>query len=255
MAHFERFDIDTTTGENFMYYLQTRAFNLEDLEIAYEAVNGPTAVITDTTVLLSVFTDMFQAFIGIDSTVTRLTDDETRRFFNHIKYEFPTNFANLTRIDLARIDYGREDKRRSVIHWRLFLDDFEDCDFQYLQNDAQITGPSEGDSDALSLVNFPCQYEGDDVSGITTAKLNYHSFLTDFVNEVDKKIKERITFKNFIKDFTISNNKQQVHDDFFSDLENNSGTIHTHIKNNVISRLVQTKRYKRRVLAKLPPFA
>ena len=258
MAHVEYLDVDTATDEAFMYYLKTRGFNtvnmLEDYATYFGVpipvvINGDVPLVADgvtNLVYMDTYVAAFQALIGDPISTTRLTDTEAKDYLNFMKYKRSSQYSGLSAIVLDRIDFGKNLLREATIHWNLFLEDFGDCEFQYLQNGAERT-------DGLILVNFPCPYD-EDLSGIATTKTDFNVYVGEFVAEGDKKKKERVCFKTFLKNYLpVNNNKLDIQNAFYADLISDS--IHTHDKGNVISRLVKSKRYQRRVLLKLPPYA
>lgn len=262
-AHEEYLDADSATDEGFIYYLTERAWNIEemiaDYLIKYELDH--LTVYDDINVFVNVFRDVYFGMIG-ETSGTRLTNDEVREIYQYVKYEKASNYTGLTNFELNRCFrtdstdiyekekecLGNNIERRSALHWRMYLADSADCDAQWLINDAAA-------DDDLTLVNFDCGY--DNVFGEVTASTSaYNTYLNGFVLEGDKKKKEIVSFKMFLKNYvpvTSSTNKLTLQNAFYSDLI--SDTIHTHDKNNVISRLAATKRWKRRVVHKLPPFS
>ena len=265
-AHEEYLDVDSATDEGFIYYLTERAWDLEamieDYIIKYNL--NHLEVYDDLSVYVNVFREVYRAMI-FEESGTRLTDDQAKDIYNYVKYQKSANYAALTNfdIDICRDEvtnessfmtklpcYGNNIERNAAIHWRCYLADSSDCDFQYLTNGATA-------ENLLTLENFPCQYENESPGFIITASTTaFNTYLNGFVLEGDKKKKERVSFKLFLKNYipvTASTNKNTLQNDFYTDLI--SDTIHSHNKNNVVSRLATTKRWKRRVLAKLPPFA
>lgn len=255
-AHEEYLDVDTNTGELFMYYLQTRAFDLESMVNEYLDMWGiekspvpnefKEILYSDTAVSVQMYKNIYASMIG-SSLPTALTDAETKDFLNYVKYKQSSYFDAVTEIPIDILDYGKNIIRNGILHWSLFLADYNDCCFMYLRNGAQkLYG--------LELVDFPCPYD-DDLTGISDAKDDYHTYLNEFVLEGDKKKKERVEFKLFLKNYvpvTNSTDKVELQNDFYNQLVSDS--IHSHNKNNVISRLAASKRWKRRVLFKTPPY-
>ena len=250
-AHEEYLDCDTSVDTLFMYYLRERAFDLESMVEDYLAMWGLNwAIYDDDTVFMNRFKEIYRGMIYSSPSTTRLTEAEQTEILNYIKYEKTDNYDNSTEIDLTRIDYGRNLIRNGAIHWNLFLADSSDCDFQWLINGAIKLNN-------LTLVNFPCPY--DDASFAidrTAACDDYNTYVNGFVLEGDKKKKERVEFKRFLQKYNPpvghDASKITIQNDFYTQLI--ADTIHSHNKNNVISRLASSKRWKRRVLYKLPPF-
>lgn len=247
-AHEEYLDVDSNTDKLFMYYLRTRAFDLESMVNDYFTLWGITIPLYDDfNVFMTQYKNIYGGMISDPVSTTRLTEAEQKDFFNYVKYEQSGNYNGLTELTLDREDYGKNLIRNGAIHWNLFLQDYQDCDFQWLINGAAAI-------DGLTLENFYCPYE-DDTAGITTAQTNFNTYLNSFVLNGDKKKKERVCFKTFLQKYVpIQHDTQKttVQNDFYNDLI--SDTIHMHNKNNVISRLATTKRWKRRVLFKIPPY-
>ena len=261
--HEEYLDVDSTLDGAFIYYLTNRAWDLENMLEDYIIKFGldHVTVYDDLNVYVNVFRDVFQAMVG-EPSGTRLTDDISKDIYNYVKYEKTSNYDNLTNFDIniCRDEvtnvssfqtklpcYGNNIERNSALHWRIFLADFGDCEFQYLQNGASK-------EDGLILVNFPCQY--DDAFGeVTASTTTFNTYLNGFVLEGDKTKKERVSFKLFLKNYIpvdYATDKVVLQNAYYASLI--SDTIHSHNKNNVISRLAATKRWKRRVVHKLPPY-
>lgn len=248
-AHEEYLDVDSNTDQLFMYYLQTRAFDLQTMVEDYLDYYGIASfpVYNDDTVFMSRYKFIYFSLIDDPAGTTRLTDAETKDILNYVKYQQSSYYNSLTELPLTRLDYGKNIIRKGAIHWNLFLEDFGDCNAQWLINGAINLND-------LTLENFPCPYD-DDTAGISSAVSDYHSYLNSFVLTGDKKKKERIEFKRFLQKYVPvinSSNKNTIQNDFYNQLI--SDTIHSHNKNNVISRLAASKRWKRRVLFKLPPY-
>ena len=250
-AHEEYLDCDSSTDELFIYYLRVRAFDLESMIEDYFSLWGITIPIYDDfNVYMSTFYTAYAGLLEDPLMTTRLTDAEQKDILNYVKYQKSTEYGALTTITLEREEYGNNIERNGAIHWNLFLADYLNCDFEWLINGAI-------NEDNLTLENFPCDYE--DASNATARAqecTDYNTYVNSFVLEGDKRKKERISFKLFIKDYNPpvehDSNKVVIQNDFYNDLIADS--IHTHDKNNVISRLVKSKRWKRRVLYKLPPY-
>lgn len=237
MAQAELLDVDTVIDEGFMYYLKARAFNTDAMILDYITLTGTNLSVSNN---LDNYVIAYQGLLSDPLTTTRLTNTEAKDILNYMKYKQSNAYNNLTVLTLDSIDYGINIKRESLIHWRLYLEDSSDCNFMYVINGAQILN-------GLELVNFYCPYD-DDTVGIAAEKTAFNSYIDGFVAESDKKKREIVDFKLFLKTYRV-NNTVDIQDDFYADLITTSP--HTHDKDNVITRLAASIRWKRRVLAKL----
>lgn len=250
-AHEEYLDCDTSTDELFVYYLRVRAFDLEKMIEDYFALWGITIPIYDDfNVYMSTFVRAYGGLLEDPLMTQRLTEAEQKDILNYIKYQKTAEYNALTPITLERNDYGNNIERNGAIHWNLFLRDYLNCDFEWLINAAI-------NEDGLTLENFPCDYT--DTSNATARAqecTDYNTYINGFVLEGDKQKKEKVSFKLFLKNYNPpvghDTTETTLQDDFYNQLI--SDTIHSHTKNNVISRLANSKRWKRRVLFKLPPY-
>ena len=250
-AHEEYLDCDSSTDELFIYYLRVRGFDLESMVEDYFSLWGITLPLYDDfSVYMNNFYTIYGGMVEDPVMTTRLTEEEQKDILNYIKYQKTGNYNNLTPITLERNDYGNNIERNGAIHWNLFLSDYLNCDFEWLINGAI-------NEDNLTLENFPCDYEdASNAAARAQECTDYNTYINGFVLEGDKKKKERVSFKLFIKNYNPpvehDSNTTTIQDDFYNQLIADS--IHSHNKNNVISRLVNTKRWKRRVLFKVPPY-
>lgn len=250
-AHEEYLDCDTSTDELFVYYLRERAFDLESMVEDYFSLWGITlSLYDDFTVYMNNFYTIYGGMLEDPVSTTRLTEKEQKDILNYVKYKKTENYDNLTVITLERNDYGNEIERKGAIHWNLFLADYLNCDFEWLINGAiNLNG--------LTLENFPCDYEdSSNAAARAQACTDFNTYINGFVLEGDKKKKERVSFKLFLKNYNPpvghDTSKVSLQNEFYTQLIGDS--IHSHDKNNVISRLANSKRWKRRVLFKLPPY-
>lgn len=236
----EYYDVDSNIDQLFMYYLQERAFNIDSMVDQYFSSTGEEfPLYDDNQIFLNKYKEIYQKML-YSELPTRLTDIKTKDYLNYIKYNKSYYYNNLVEISLNRLDLGKNLIRDSIIHWNLFLENYLDCNFEWLV-DCSL-------QNNVTLENFYCPYD-DDLIGISTATIDYNTYLNEFVIEMDKQKKEIIDFKLFLKDYPAENaNLEELKDDFYNDLVSDS--IFSHNKSNVISRLVSTKRWKRRVEAK-----
>lgn len=236
---------DTTIDEAFMYYLKTRAFDIDSMiqdYITYAELNS-FKVRNRNLVLLDNYLIAHQRLISDPLNTRRLTNTEAKKFFTYMKNKQSNAYNTLTALTLKNSDYGKNLKRNSITHWRLFLEDYN---LSTLANGAiNLNG--------LELFNFTDTYI-DNAVDIAADKLEYNTFVEELVEEQDKQKKEIVDFKFFLKSYLLpvdDINTTTIQNAFYTDLIENSSF--THDIDNVIARLIATKRWKRRVLAKILP--
>ena len=250
-AQAEYLDCDGSTDELFIYYLRERAFDLESMVTDYLSLWGITMELyDDNSVFMDNFYYIYAGMLSDPVSTTRLTDEEQKDILNYVRYQKSDNFDGLTTITLERDDYGNNIQRNGAIHWNLFLKDYNDCDFQWLINGASI-------ENNLTLENFDCPFvDASYASARAQECSDYNTYIDSFVLEGDKYKKERVAFKRFIQKYNPPVEHDSVdttiQDDYYNALIADS--IHSHTKSNVIARLIASKRWKRRVQYKLPPY-
>ena len=250
-AQVEYLDCDGSTDELFIYYLRERAFDLESMVNDYNTLWGVNIpVYNDTTVIMDNYALIYGGMVADPVGTTRLTEQEQKDILNYVRYTKSTNYNALTSFSLHIEDYGNNLERNGAIHWYLFLLEYNNCDLQWLINEASA-------ENNLTLENFDCPYsDASYAAARALACSEYNTYISSFVADGDKTKKEIVHFKTFLQRYNppVRHNSSAttIQDDYYNDLVADS--IHSHTKSNVVTRLEATKRWKRRVLAKLPPY-